>query len=69
MSEVTVSSKYQIVIPKKIRETCNIKPGDKYGMLAIGKSVHLIKVVPMEDLFGFLPGIDPTIEREEDREL
>jgi AbrB family looped-hinge helix DNA binding protein len=69
---VTVSSKYQIVIPKETREFMHIKPGDKMGVLVIGDSVHLVKYQPIEALRGSLHGmknIDYYAEREQDWEL
>jgi AbrB family looped-hinge helix DNA binding protein len=69
---VKVSSKYQIVIPKQIREPLNIKPGDTFGLLTTGKSLSLIKNVPLEALRGIAPGIDSNFDREReegDREL
>ena len=64
---VTVSTKYQVVIPLKVRESIGIKPGQKVQMIAYGDRIEMIPVMSMEDARGFLKGIDPTIEREPDR--
>jgi AbrB family looped-hinge helix DNA binding protein len=69
MCEVTVSPKYQIVIPQEIREAAHITPGKKFGMMVIGKSIKIFPIIPLEELYGSAHGIDTTIEREEDREL
>lgn len=64
----TVSSKYQVVIPKEIRG--NIKPGTKLSFIQMGKGVF--QVVPLGDiseLKGMCPNLDTTIIREPDREL
>lgn len=67
MTTVSVSPKYQIVIPKKVREALRIQPGQKFQVLLVGDQIALVPVRPIESLRGFLAGIDPTIEREDDR--
>jgi AbrB family looped-hinge helix DNA binding protein len=67
MMSVIVSSKYQIVIPKHVREVARIKPGTELEVLVIGSQIRLVPVLSMESLFGSAPGIDTTIEREDDR--
>jgi AbrB family looped-hinge helix DNA binding protein len=65
METVTVSKKYQIVIPKKIRKQSGIKPGDK--MVAITKHgiIQYIPVCPMKETEGFIPGLDTKELRDE----
>lgn len=67
MSSVTVSPKFQVVIPKDIRETLGIVSGQKIQMLAYGNRIELIPIKPMRDMKGFAKGIDTTVEREKDR--
>ena len=67
METVTVSPKYQVVIPKEVRERMGIEPGQKMAVLVYQGRIQLIPVGPMEELRGFLEGIDATIEREPDR--
>jgi AbrB family looped-hinge helix DNA binding protein len=70
MTITTVSSKYQIVIPKDIRDQLKIHPGQKLQMIQIGKRIELILVEPMQNARGFLPHLDTTNYRdEEDREI
>lgn len=69
METVTVSSKYQIVIPKEMREVLNIKPGDKLVFMRYAGGIELIPLRPIRELRGIAKGIDTTVEREEDREL
>ncbi|GHU54046.1 hypothetical protein FACS1894200_14520 [Spirochaetia bacterium] len=64
---VIVSSKYQIVIPKQVREAARIKPGTELEVLVIGSQIRLVPVLSMESLRGSASGIDTTIEREDDR--
>ncbi len=56
MSTVTLSSKYQISIPKDIREAMHFKPGQQLTFLRVGKSLRLVPVRRMEDLFGMGKG-------------
>lgn len=67
MTSVTVSPKYQIVIPKAIREALNIHPGQKIQVINYQNRIELIPVRPMLEARGFLKGIDTTIVREPDR--
>ena len=67
MEEIIVSSKYQIVIPKKIRESMGIKPGDKFRLLRFKGILELVPVRDLRKLRGYLKGLDTTVEREEDR--
>lgn len=67
MSIITVSSKYQIVIPKEVRESLHIKPGQKLQALVVGGSVQLVPVEPIRGLKGFLGGVENDFTRDEDR--
>lgn len=69
MSEVTVSPKYQIVIPRKIRESMKIRPGQKLIMVAEERSIRLLPQRSLKELREFLRGIPGEFEREPDREL
>ena len=67
MSVVTVSPKYQVVIPKDIREKLGLEPGQKVQAIAYEGRIELIPVRPLKELRGFLRGIDTDVDREEDR--
>jgi AbrB family looped-hinge helix DNA binding protein len=67
MKSVTVSSKYQVVIPREVREAMGIKPGTRVQVLQYGNRIELIPVRDPESLRGFLKGIDTDVPREEDR--
>ncbi|MFV1950047.1 MAG: AbrB/MazE/SpoVT family DNA-binding domain-containing protein [Anaerolineales bacterium] len=67
MNQVTVSPKYQVVIPKKVREKAGIKPGQKIQVIPYMGRIELIPVRNIKDSKGFLKGIDTKVEREPDR--
>jgi AbrB family looped-hinge helix DNA binding protein len=67
MSVVSVSPKYQVVIPRKIREVLRLQPGQKLQALQYQNRVEFIPVQPMRKMRGFLKGIDTTATRERDR--
>ena len=67
MTAVTVSPKYQVVIPKDVREQLGIVAGQKMQLMIYQGRIELIPLRPMEELRGFLKGLDTTIEREPDR--
>ncbi len=67
MQAVTVSSKYQVVIPKHIRETMRLRPGQKLKVIAYDGRIELILDRDISELKGFLKGINTKILREDDR--
>jgi AbrB family looped-hinge helix DNA binding protein len=67
MSTVTISTKYQVVIPKHIREALQLEPGQKVQALVFEGRIELIPVRRMADMRGFLKGIDTAVQREADR--
>ncbi|MEJ2209482.1 MAG: AbrB/MazE/SpoVT family DNA-binding domain-containing protein [Anaerolineae bacterium] len=67
METVTVSPKYQVVIPKAVRESLGVQPGQKVQVILYEERIELIPVKPIRELRGFLEGIDTTVEREPDR--
>lgn len=69
MSAVTVSPKYQVVIPKEIRESLKIQPGQKVQVIAYGGRIELVPVRTLKRMRGFLKGIKTRVPRERDREL
>ena len=64
---VTISPKFQVVIPKDIRQQLGLKPGQKVQAIGYEGRIELILVRPVAELRGFLRGLDTTIERETDR--
>jgi AbrB family looped-hinge helix DNA binding protein len=64
---VTVSPKFQVVIPQRIREALGLRPGQKIEAIQYLDRVEFIPVRPMRALRGFLKGIDSTVARDRDR--
>jgi AbrB family looped-hinge helix DNA binding protein len=70
MDAITVSTKFQVVIPLKVRERLKIQRGQKMQVIAYDNRVVLIPMRPIQEARGSLKGMDTTILREdEDREL
>jgi AbrB family looped-hinge helix DNA binding protein len=67
MQTVTVSPKFQIVIPKSIREALHLRPGQKMQVMEYAGRVELIPERDIKELRGFLKGINTAFKREEDR--
>lgn len=67
METVTVSTKYQVVIPKRVREKMGIKPGQRVQIIPYMGRIELIPITSITEGRGFLDGIDTTIDREQDR--
>lgn len=67
MTIVTISSRYQIVIPKDVREQLALQPGQKVQALPFKGRVELIPLDPIEAARGFVRGIDTTVPRDGDR--
>lgn len=67
MISVSVSPKFQIVIPKAIREALDIRPGQKVQVVQYQNRIELIPIIPIKRARGFLKGIDTTVAREDDR--
>lgn len=67
METVTVSPKFQVVIPKEIREALKLAPGQKVQALLYENRIELIPLRPVKQMRGFLKGIDTTVVREGDR--
>ena len=70
MNAVTVSPKYQVVIPQEIRRSLDIQPGQKLQMIQYGNQIVLIPIRPIHEARGSLKGIDTDPLREKvDREI
>ena len=67
MQTVTVSPKFQVVIPKSIREALRLKPGQKMQVLEYEGRIELIPERNIKELRGFLKGINTNLQREGDR--
>ena len=67
METVTISPKFQVVIPKGIRERLKLRPGQKVQAIVYEDRIELVPVRPIQQMRGFLKGIDTTVPREGDR--
>lgn len=67
MSVVTVSPKFQVVIPRAIREALGLEPGQKVQALQYQNRIEFIPVRSMRSMRGFLRGIDTKVVRDKDR--
>ncbi len=67
MQTVTVSPKYQVVIPKRIRDTLQLKPGQKMRVIEYDGRIEMIPDRDISELRGFIKGINTDIQRENDR--
>jgi AbrB family looped-hinge helix DNA binding protein len=67
MEAVKISPKYQVVIPKKLRNALNLVPGQQVQMVAYNNRIEMIPVQKISEMKGFLRGINTTVERETDR--
>jgi AbrB family looped-hinge helix DNA binding protein len=67
MKAVTVSPKFQVVIPRDLRKSMDIQPGTKVQILQYENRIELIPLRSPKTLRGFLKGIDTNVDREQDR--
>ncbi len=67
MSSVKVSPKFQVVIPKEIRESLNLSPGQRMQVIQYENRIELIPEKDVGELEGFLKGIDTSFTRDNDR--
>jgi AbrB family looped-hinge helix DNA binding protein len=67
MKTVTVSPKFQVVIPREIRQSLKIRAGEKVHVMQYRGRVEFIPIRPMKKLRGLLQGMDTRLEREPDR--
>ncbi len=67
MTIVTISARYQVVIPRDVREQLELRPGQKMQALPFKGRVELIPLGPIEGARGLVRGIDTSVARDEDR--
>ncbi len=67
MQTVTVSPKFQVVIPKAIRDALHLRPGQKLKILEFDGRIELIPDRDISELRGFIKGINTEFVREDDR--
>ena len=67
METVTVSPKYQVVIPSRVRKVLGMEPGHKVKVILYDNRIEMIPIKPVKEARGLLRGIDTAVEREADR--
>ena len=67
MEAVKISPKFQVVIPKRLRQALKLVPGQRVQMVVYGDRIEMIPLRTLSEMKGFLKGIDTAVERESDR--
>lgn len=67
METVTISPKFQVVIPKGIRERLKLRAGQKIQAIVYQDRIELVPLRPMRKMRGFLKGIGTDVPRDADR--
>ena len=67
MTAVKITPKFQIVIPKAVRQSMGLKPGTRLHVSQYGDCIEMVRVRPTRWYRGFLKGIDTDVPRDEDR--
>ncbi len=67
MTTVTVSPKFQIVIPREIRDQFHLVPGQKVQIIPYNNRIEVVPERKISDMRGFLSGINTSFDRESDR--
>jgi AbrB family looped-hinge helix DNA binding protein len=67
MDAVKISPKFQVIIPRRIRESMKLTPGQKVQVIQYMDRIELVPERKITDMRGFLKGINTDINREEDR--
>lgn len=69
MDTVKLSPKYQVMIPKSVREAMQLRPGQEVAVMRYRGRIELVPMTPVSEMRGILRGIEENVDREWDREL
>lgn len=67
MQTVTISPKFQVVIPQSVREAMGLRSGEKAHVISFRNRIEIIPLRDIRKLRGYLKGIDTSFKREADR--
>ena len=67
MDAVKISPKFQVVIPRRVRKSMRLRPGQKMQVVEYGNRIEFVPIKAMSRLRGLAKGIDTTVAREDDR--
>jgi AbrB family looped-hinge helix DNA binding protein len=67
MEKATISPKFQVVIPRSVRERLNLKAGQQVQVIPYDNRIEFIPVRKAEEMRGFLAGMSTDFERDPDR--
>jgi AbrB family looped-hinge helix DNA binding protein len=67
MQTITISPKFQVVIPQRVRESMGLRSGEKAHVISFRNRVEIIPLRDVKKLRGYLNGIDTSFERDADR--
>ena len=67
MKTITISPKFQVIIPTEIRKAMQIQPGGKFQVFQYGNRIEMMPAKTVKEMRGFLKGIDTTVTRDKDR--
>ncbi len=67
METVTISPKFQVVIPRRIREAMGLRSGEKAKVVSFRNRIEIIPMRDIRSLRGYLKGIDTSLVRDGDR--
>lgn len=69
MHTVKLSPKYQVMIPRPVREAMGLRPGQEVAVMRYRGRIQLVPMRPVSEMRGLLRGIETTVDEEKDREL
>ncbi len=69
MEQVQISPKFQVVIPKQVRDSLGLRAGQRLQVVLYGDRIELVPVREIGEMRGFLAGMDACFEREPDRDI
>lgn len=67
METLTISPKFQVVIPKSVREKLELTPGQQMQVFLHDGRIEMVPVRSIKSMRGFLKGIDTNVPRDKDR--